>query len=222
MKKPKVAVLGSSQLIFSLKELGFDLVGQAEADIIISDGSTFSPSTISGKSFVGIGSSAMRAVKNSGVLPGLDYAATGNGHEGLIKAVVNDHVLTSGYQKDELLYTTWGAWITSVPEDAEVLATFSNSDDFYVAGWWPKHEKAKGQILAITKNFEDSTITLFANDLAFRAHTQYSYRLLANSIYASVGTEVLKKGKGKVNGKEVKAENNKADKSFFEIGRDRD
>ncbi|WP_082692856.1 M14 family zinc carboxypeptidase [Bacillus sp. FJAT-29814] len=222
LKMPKVAVSGSSQLNFSLKELGFELVTSAEADIIISDSGSFVPSAIAGKSFVGIGSSAMRAVKSSGVLPGFDYAATANGHEGLFKAVVNDHALTSGYQKDELLYTTFGAWITSVPEDAEVLATFSNSDDFYVAGWWPGHEKAKGQTLAITKNFEDSAITLFANDLAFRAHTQYSYRLLANSIYASVGTEVLKKGKGKVNGKEVKAENNKAGKSFFEIGRDRD
>ncbi|WP_081954621.1 M14 family metallopeptidase [Neobacillus niacini] len=222
LKLPKVAVTGSSQLAFSLRELGFDLVDQADADVIVSDGRIFDPNTLSGKSFVGIGTSTLSAVEDSGLLPGFNFDYTSNGHEGLVKAKVNDHVLTSGYQADELLYTTSGAWITFVPEDAEVLATFSGSDDFYVAGWWPGHESAKGQTLAFTKNLEDTTITLFANDLAFRAHTQYSYRLLANSIFASVGSEVQKKGKGIAKGKEVKAQNNKIEKSFFEIGRDRE
>ncbi|MEW9050122.1 MAG: M14 family zinc carboxypeptidase [Neobacillus sp.] len=222
LKLPKVAVTGSAQLAFSLRDLGFELVSQTEADVIVSDGGSFSPSNVSGKSFIGIGVSAMNAVKISKALPGFDFNRTQNGHEGLFKAVVNNHLLTSGYQSEELLYSTTGAWITSVPEDAEVLATFSNTDDFYVAGWWPGHEGAKGQTLAFTQSFEDSTITLFANDLAFRAHTQYSYRLLANSIFASVGTEVQKKGKGKLKGKEVKVQDNKMEKSLLEIGRDRD
>ena len=59
------------------------------------------------------------------------------------------------------------------------------TDDFYVAGWWPRHEGAKGQTFAFTKKLENSTVTLFANDLAFRAHTKYYYRMLANSIFAS-------------------------------------
>lgn len=220
LSSPKVAITGSSQLAFSLKELGFEIVGQDEADVIVSDSGTLNPNSLSGKAFVGIGNSALRAVERSGLITGFEYDSTSNGHEGLFKAVVNDHELTSGYEKEELLYTTNGAWINSVPEDAEVLASFSNSDDFYVAGWWPGHEQAQGKILAFTKAFEDSSVTLFANDLAFRAHTQYSYRLLANSIYASVGAEVAKKGKGKIKGKEIKE--NKVEKSFFEIGRDRD
>lgn len=221
---PKVAVTGSSQLNFSLRELGFNLVPQADADVIISDSGSFNPNSIKGKTYVGIGYSAVNAVRNSGVLPGLAATRTAGGHEGLIKAVVNDHILTSGYKKDELLYTTQGAWITSVPEGAEVLATFSGADDFYVSGWWPRHERAQGQTLALTKNFEDARITLFANDLAFRGHTQYSYRLIANSIYAAVGTEMAKKGKGigKIKGQEVKEQNMKQEKSFYEMGRDRE
>jgi murein tripeptide amidase MpaA len=222
LKLPKVAVTGSSQLAFSVKELGFELVSQADADIIVSDSGTFNSNNLAGKSFVGIGVSALNAVKNSGALPGFDFARTSNGHEGLLKAKMNDHMLTSGYQGEELLYTTNGAWITSVPQDAEVLATISNSDDFYVAGWWPGHEKAQGQTLAFTQDFEDASITLFANDLAFRAHTQYSYRLLANSIFASVGTETVKKGKGKGKLKAGKPQNNKIEESFFEKGRDRE
>src|SRR5699024_234166 len=177
LKQPKIAVNGSSELKFSLRDLGFNLVDQADANVIISDGRNFDPDILSGKSFIGIGVNTLNAVEDSGVLPGFNFDNTRNGHEGLFKAKVNDHVLTSGYQGDELLYTTTGAWITSVPEDAEVLATFSDENDFYVAGWWPGNEGAQGQILAFTQELEDTAITLFANDLAFRAHTQYSYRL---------------------------------------------
>ncbi|WP_257347321.1 M14 family metallopeptidase [Pseudalkalibacillus decolorationis] len=222
LKMPRVAVTGSPQLTFTLRELGFELVDQADADVIISNGRSFDPNSLSGKSFVGIGVNTLNAVEKSGVLTGFDIDYTRNGHEGLFKAKVNDHILTSGYESNELLYTTSGAWITSVPEDAEVLASFSEADDFYVAGWWPGHEKARGQTLAFTKDLEDTTITLFANDLAFRAHTQYSYRLLANSIFASVGSEVKKKGKGKAKGKAINAQNNNVERSYYEFGRDRD
>ncbi|WP_121663822.1 M14 family metallopeptidase [Metabacillus litoralis] len=220
---PKVAVTGSAQLKFSLKELGFELVSStADADVVVSDGSSFDVNSLDGKAYVGIGVYALNAVKNSGVLgEGYSFDYTSPGHEGLLKANVNDHILTSGYEASELLYTTNGAWITSVPKNAQVLATVSNSDDFYVAGWWPGHDAAKGQTLAFTQNLEDSNITLFANDLAFRAHTQSSYRLLANSIFASVGTEVAKKGKGSVKDKANK-QNNKVEKSFLEKGRDRE
>jgi murein tripeptide amidase MpaA len=190
LEQPKVAVNGSGQLAFSLRDLGFDVVDQADANIIISDSSSFDLDSLSGKSFVGIGVNTLRAVENSGALPGFSFGSTRNGHEGLVKAKVNDHMRTAGYQEDELLYTTSGAWITSVPEDAEVLASFSGDDDFYVAGWWPGNESAQGQTLAFTQDLEDTSITLFANDLAFRAHTEYSYRLLANSIYSSASEDV--------------------------------
>lgn len=219
---PKVAVTGSAQLKFSIKELGFELVDSAaDANVIVSDNGAFDANSLVGKSYVGIGIYALNAVKNSGVLPGYEFDYTSPGHEGLVKTNVNEHILTSGYEANELLYTTNGAWITSVPSEAQVLATVSSSEDFYVAGWWPGHDAVKGQTLAFTQNLEDSNITLFANDLAFRAHTQSSYRLLANSIFASVGTEVAKKGKGSVKNKGNK-QNNKVGPSFLEKGRDRE
>ncbi|MFJ7727551.1 M14 family metallopeptidase [Neobacillus sp. NPDC097160] len=185
LKLPKVAVLGSSSLKFTVKELGFNIVDQANADVIVSDSSSFNSRTLAGKSYVGIGLSALTAVKNNGLLPGYNFVFTRNGHEGLVKAEIKDHVLTSGYKTDELLYSTSGAWISSVPVGAEVLASFSNRDDFYVAGWWPGHEKAKGQILAFTHTTNNITITLFACELAYRAHTHYSNRFLANCIFDS-------------------------------------
>jgi hypothetical protein len=187
LKLPKVAVLGASELKYAVKELGFELVKQENADVIVSDSSSLLVSNLSGKSYIGMGVSALTAVENKGLLAGFNFDYTKNGHEGLVKVKNKDHILTSGYKSDELLYTTSGAWITSIPVGAEILASFSDRDDFYVAGWWPQHENAKGKILAFTHTYNDTTITLFASELAFRAHPQASYRFIGNCIFDSIG-----------------------------------
>src|SRR5690606_30863814 len=58
--EPKVASNGSGQLIFSLKELGFNLSDEEQADIIVSDSNL--PKELNGKSFVGIGNNVLKAV----------------------------------------------------------------------------------------------------------------------------------------------------------------
>ncbi|MDV2883739.1 X-prolyl-dipeptidyl aminopeptidase [Alkalihalophilus pseudofirmus] len=181
--QPKVAATGSSQLNFSLRQLGFTLVKPENADVIVSDARNFNAQQAEGKAFIGIGGSALRSVYDSGVLEGFKYEQTRGTHEGLVKANVNPHKLTAGYNANELLYVTTGSYITEVPESAEVLLTFSDAEDFYVSGWWPGHAGAKGQTMAFTSEVNGTTYTLFANDLAFRAHTEHSYRLLANSIF---------------------------------------
>jgi len=190
LEQPRVAATGSAQLNFSLRQLGFELVEPAEADVIVSDASAFDAQQLSGKTFVGIGAPALEAVSKSGVLPGFAFGNTGARHEGLVKAEVAEHPLTAGYGQQENLYVTTGSWISSVPDGAEVLASFQDSDDFYIAGWWPEHEKARAQTMAFTADSGEATYTLFANELAFRAHTEHSYRLLANSIYDAVRAEV--------------------------------
>ncbi len=189
LTQPKVAVIGSKQSKVVVEELGFELVDQEQADVLIDDAGALNVDQLAGKAYIGIGGRALKAVKDGNVLDGFDYQTTQLSHEGLVKASVNNHLLTSGYQEDELLYITTGSWISAVPEQAEVLATISADEDFYVAGWWPGHDGAKGETLGFTQNLDQATVTLFANDLAFRAHTQHSYRLLANSIYASAQAE---------------------------------
>ncbi|MFC4714191.1 M14 family metallopeptidase [Planococcus dechangensis] len=199
LKQPSVAATGSAQLNFSLRQLGFRLTDAAAADVIVSDGSAFNAAQVTGKSYIGIGAPALRAVQNSGVLPGFAFRSTGGSHEGLVKANVAEHPLTAGYEQQENLYVTSGSWISSVPEGADVLASFQDSEDFYIAGWWPGYGQAQGQTMAFTADRADTTYTLFANSLAFRAHTEHSYRFLANSIYnaVSVEAEVVEKGNGK-------------------------
>lgn len=202
LEQPSVAATGSAQLNFSLRQLGFELVEPANADVIVSDTNAFNAQQVSGKTYVGIGAPALTAVSESGLLSGFAFGNTGARHEGLVKATVAQHPLTAGYEQQENLYVTTGSWISSVPEGAEVLASFQDSDDFYIAGWWPEHEKARAQTMAFTAGSGETTFTLFANDLAFRAHTEHSYRLLANSIYDAVRVEAtVKTGKGKEKGK---------------------
>lgn len=211
LSQPKVATTGSSQLNFSLRQLGFDLVGQSDADVIVSDGGSFSNENVTGKSYIGIGVYALNALRNNGVLPGFSWDYTGVRHEGLVKANVNDHQLTAGYEPEEHLYVTTGSWITSVPEGAEVLASFRDTGDFYTAGWWPGNQGAQGQMMAFTAANDDTTFTMFANDLAFRAHTEHSYRLLANSIFSSVMAETDAKNNGKVKDMEKQNQSTKSE-----------
>ncbi len=203
LEQPSVAATGSAQLNFSLRQLGFELTDAAGADVIVSDSGSFNAAQVTGKTFVGIGAPALNAVSKSGLLPGFAYKSTRGSHEGLVKANVAEHPLTAGYEQEENLYVTTGSWISGVPEGAEVLASFQDSDDFYLAGWWPGYEQARGQTMAITAEQGETTFNLFANSLAFRAHTEHSYRFIANSIYdaVSVEAEVVEKGKGKGKGK---------------------
>ncbi|MFD1030196.1 M14 family metallopeptidase [Metaplanococcus flavidus] len=201
LKQPSVAATGSAQLNFSLSQLGFELTDSAEADVIVSDGNSFAAEQVTGKTFIGIGAPALNAVSESGLLSGFAFESTGGRHEGLVKADVTEHPITAGYEQQENLYVTTGSWISGVPEGAEILASFQDSEDFYIAGWWPGYEQARGQTMAITADSADTTFTLFSNDLAFRAHTEHSYRLLANSIYDAVSVEPEPEGNGKGKGK---------------------
>ncbi|WP_164462259.1 M14 family zinc carboxypeptidase [Bacillus sp. FJAT-42376] len=187
MKQPKVFSTGSSASKFVLKELGFAFAAsESEADVVIDDAGTANKTLIqTGKPYIGIGSSSLNFAEKENLLPGFDYSTTTGSrasHEGLLWTdVTAGQMITSGYGKKEKLYIATGSYMKAVPKDAVILAKVANQKDFFVSGWWPKHEAIKGQTIAFTKG----NITLFANDLTNKAHPQYSYRLLANSIFAA-------------------------------------
>lgn len=193
IKEPKVANIGTSQSNWILKELGFNLVTIDEADIIVDDSGNADDEVLnSDKDYLGLGMWSLDTVENSSIMPGFDYETTDPSgyHEGLVNGVFNlDSIITSGYKEDEFIYTANGAWISSVPEGATILAEISNEDDFYIGGWWPNHNKAKGQVMALTQEVNGKDITLFAGNLMNKAHPQHQYRLISNTIYSSVYDE---------------------------------
>jgi hypothetical protein len=189
LKQPNVMAVGS-ELIFVLEGLGFNLVDSYnEADIIVDASSSSLSTTVrnliqGGTSYIGIGGNPINAVANSGLLPGLSRGRTGGSHEGVLRAVINtDSVITGGYSENDFLYNKSGSWMETVPATSTVLATLKDSEDFYVAGWWPGHESAQGKPYIIQDKIGEATITLFANHITNRAHPAHQFRMLANAIY---------------------------------------
>ncbi|MFF2910376.1 M14 family metallopeptidase [Paenibacillus sp. NPDC057934] len=188
LKAPSVAIGGAPGFIVA--DLGFKVTTDtAAADVLVNSGTNL---ITTGKPFIGYGRSMLDTVKKLKVLPGLDYsnpvnaAGKADAHEGLFKAVISqDNVITAPYAASEYLYTVSAAYITSVPEGAEVLAKYGNGDDFFKAGWWPNSSAAKDQVLALSFKQNNLNVTLFANDLLNKYHPQNQFRLLANAIYAS-------------------------------------
>lgn len=105
---------------------------------------------------------------------------------GVLANVKQDNVITAPYANEEYFYTVTGSYITKLPKAAKVLATISNKENFFKAGWWPGHDAARGKIMAFTYKENKKNLTVFSNDLTNGAHSQQQFRLLANSIFNAV------------------------------------
>ena len=82
---PKVEALGGSQthLGFVLRELGFELVtGDSNVIVGTSGNSSVRAAIEEGKSYVGIGASALNFVRSNNLITGFNYRSTG--YEGLL------------------------------------------------------------------------------------------------------------------------------------------
>lgn len=191
LEQPKVYAIGA-ELIYVLQGLGFELTNSYnDADIIVDASGSINTSVknliLSGTSYVGIGGGPIYSLENSGLLPNLKRGRTGGSHEGVLKAEVNtDSVITGNYNEIDYLYNKSGSWIETVPATSKVLASLVDGDDFYVAGWWPNHDLAKGKPYIIQDKVGDATITLFANHITNRAHPSHQFRMLASAIYDGI------------------------------------
>lgn len=191
LKQPKVYVPAVGHAKFVLEELGFKLAKSAkDSDVIVDEQGAADEDDMDNKPYIGIGGETMEFVKGSDILSDFDIDYTdsdGLRHEGVLAVEVSqDDVRTAPYEEEDYVYTATSTWITDMPKDSEVLVTVSDDDDFFKAGWWPNHDKVKGKVLAISVDRGDDDITLFANDLVWRAHPENGFRMLANSIYASM------------------------------------
>jgi hypothetical protein len=191
LEQPKVYAIGT-ELVYVLEGLGFEVTNSYnDADIIVDASGAINTSMknliLSGTSYVGIGGGSIYSLENSGLLPGLKRGRTGGSHEGVLRAEIDtDSVITGNYSEIDYLYNKSGSWMETIPATSKVLATLLDSEDFYVAGWWPNHDLAKGKPYIIQDKVGNSTITLFANHITNRAHPSHQFRMLANAIYDGI------------------------------------
>ncbi|OMF78974.1 M14 family metallopeptidase [Paenibacillus peoriae] len=184
LKPSTVAALGEPAYV--LKNLGFKVTDdQQHADVLVN---TFDSDKLveKGKPYIAYGNMGMVNVKNW--IPQFAFAGpTWERYEGVFLAnIKQDHVITAPYDNEEYFYTVTGSYITKLPKAAKVLATISNKENFFKAGWWPGHDAARGKIMAFTYKENKKNITVFSNDLTNGAHSQQQFRLLANSIFNAV------------------------------------
>lgn len=180
--KPMI-IMAYGETTYTLEKLGFKVTDNPDdADVLINiwDSENY---VKEGKPYIAFGSNGLANVKL--MLPEFEYQGPEwEQYEGVfLTELEQDHVITAPYEQEEYLYTLSGSYITNVPENAKILARFSNQKNFFKAGWWPEHDNAKGTILAFKYKDDTKTMTVFANDLIANGHSQHQYRLLANAIF---------------------------------------
>ncbi len=188
LEKISVFADGSTTIGIVLKEMGFVLAKDAaSADVIVTDSGSLDPEILGTKPVIAIGGEALTAIFESGKLAGLEVKSTDLYHEGLLKSV-NDKssMLTMGYPTEDMMYSSSGTWIEKLPIGFKEITKAKNSEDFYVAGWWPDHQLAMGKTLSAEGQVNGQKTYLYAGNLTNKLHPQYLYRWLSNAIYQSV------------------------------------
>lgn len=172
----------------ALKNLGFDIVNTPEeADVIVLESDNFDKSLLGLKPTIVVGGTAMQRLEELGVVDGFDAEQLKNGgdYEGLMKAIIDDKdPLTSGYNKNDLFYSNSGNWIAKVPANFKTLASIAGSD-YYIAGWWPGNEQLANKIVAISGNYKEQPLFIYAGNPTNRLHTIHFYRWVSNAIFGS-------------------------------------
>ena len=198
--EPNMAILGSSahsRYILDLLEFTGDYTFASSASSIPADtnvivgfdnNTNVAANVNGGTGYIGIGNRALSFAKNSGLLPGFDYARPGASYnEGLVEATyADDNLITANYDDTDAAYIMNGTFITGIPSNGEALITVDDDDDFFIAGWYPDHDVLKGKTLAISGYAgadQDVPVTLFANNIFSKAHAQQTFNMFANAVF---------------------------------------
>ncbi|MET3557037.1 LPXTG-motif cell wall-anchored protein [Streptococcus rupicaprae] len=179
-----LSIPSKSEVYQASKQMGFKMVENLEdADVVVLDSNQFSADDLGKKPTIIIGGDAMHRLEELGLIPGFDAERTGRSHEGLLKALLDStHVLTSGYLPNDYFYSNSGSWINTLPENFKQLLKVADGD-YFVAGWWPGHEKVADKLLAIDGVYGDQPIFIFAGDPVNKLNSIYFYRWVSNAIF---------------------------------------
>lgn len=171
-----------------LEKLGFQIVNTPEeADVVVLESNRFDASIFGKKPTLVIGGEAMQKLEKLGVLAGFDAEKLkgGSDYEGLMKAIIDDQdPLTSGYKKNELFYSNSGNWIEKVPSNFKTLMSIA-SNDYYIAGWWPKNEVLANKVMAISGELLGQPLFVYAGNPTNRQHPVHFFRWVTNAIFGS-------------------------------------
>lgn len=184
LKKPSLYIEGSSALKLAMKSLGFESTEKVEdAAIIVTDSASLDPEQIGTKPMIVLGGQAATVVAESGKVEGLTIGTTDFYHEGLLKGEISGGMLSTGYAKDDILYSVSGSWIETMPASFQKIASVQNSNNFFIAGWWPGNQKVRGKTMVISGRVSGQPMVIFAGNPTNKLHPEHLYRWISNAIY---------------------------------------
>ncbi|WP_194720456.1 LPXTG cell wall anchor domain-containing protein, partial [Streptococcus suis] len=180
------AILANAAL--AVERMGFEIVNSAdEADAIILESDQFDASVFGKKPIIIVGGVAMQKLEELGILAGFnaEQFTDGGDYEGLMRAIIDDKdPLTSGYAMNGLFYSNSGNWIEGIPEGFKTLVKIADKD-YYIAGWWPGHDKLANKIVAIAGNYQDQPVFIYAGNPTNKVHPVHFFRWVSNALFGS-------------------------------------
>ncbi|HEM3456831.1 TPA: LPXTG cell wall anchor domain-containing protein [Streptococcus suis] len=180
------AILANAAL--AVERMGFEIVNSPdEADAIILESDQFDASVFGKKPIIIVGGVAMQKLEELGILAGFnaEQFTDGGDYEGLMRAIIDDKdPLTSGYTMNGLFYSNSGNWIEGIPEGFKTLVKIADKD-YYIAGWWPGHDKLANKIVAIAGNYQDQPVFIYAGNPTNKVHPVHFFRWVSNALFGS-------------------------------------
>jgi len=79
-------------------------------------------------------------------------------------------------------YAFFPVWFENLGNGVETVASYA-SYDMLLAGWWPHNDLAEGYAAVIRGAYGEGDVVLSGIEPTFRAHTEFTFRLVANSIF---------------------------------------
>ncbi|RFU68182.1 M14 family zinc carboxypeptidase [Bacillus sp. V59.32b] len=168
------ANLISTNLSEANKEFGFE--NPAQYDSFKANLESF---LNEGGKYIAVGAGASQATRTLGFTDDT-IKVGGSNSNGIVKVDYEGTGVTAGYGQDDYGFVYRPTWYTGTEND-EVLATYDNTPDFFVAGHWANRSGAQGQAVMVQE--KDKDVTLIGLEPGFRDHTDYLFRLLSNAIF---------------------------------------
>ena len=176
------------------EQMGFTLTDKVKDADVIAGNRALNDDEIKavkeGKAYLAAGASTLEKLRTavSGQY-GFAYVSTGTNQDALYKVTFDsDSIITASNvkNKDDIVYSYGGAYISSVPENAQVLITATK--DIPLEGFMIQEnlESFLGSIQAFSYNENSMDVTVFAGSLTNKAHQQDEYQFAANTIFSKV------------------------------------
>lgn len=131
-----------------------------------------------GGQYLAIGAGASQATTKLG-LSEVKVETGGSNSNGIVQLSHTDSTYTAGYETEDLGFVYQPTWYTNTGS-ADILSSYQNSSEFFLAGHWKGSEAAQGKPVIV----KDENVLLIGLEPTFRDHTDYLFRLVSNAIFA--------------------------------------